>query len=79
VPDVDALSRDAFIVDGDLGDLLKHLDAVGDAAEHRVLIVERRLIGEHDEELGACRCPVSRARERPRPIRASSSARALQP
>ena len=53
MPDLDALGRDPFVVHRRLGDLLQHLDAVGDVAEHGVLVVEGRLIGEDDEELGA--------------------------
>ncbi len=51
VADLDPLGDGALLVDRRLGDLLQHLDPVRDVREHGVLVVERRLIGEHDEEL----------------------------
>ncbi len=53
VANVDALGGDAFLVHRRFGNLLQHLDAVGDVPEHAVLIIERRLIGQDDEELRA--------------------------
>jgi len=53
VVDRDAFGRDTLVVHRHLRDLLQYLDAVGHLPEYRVLVVERRLIGEDDEELRA--------------------------
>jgi hypothetical protein len=41
-------------------DLLRPVAAAGDTGEHRVLAVERRLIGDDDEELGAGAVAIAR-------------------
>jgi len=53
VPNLDALGRHALLVHRGFRNLLQHFDAVGQVAEYRVLVVERGLVGKHDEELRA--------------------------
>jgi hypothetical protein len=56
--DLDALGWNGRLR-GNRGDLLRHADALGDAREDGVLPIERRLIGDGDEELRAAAVPIT--------------------